>query len=340
MGKIKKFFDFEIVTILTIIILISPFYLIARYTETTEDIKIENRYEIYEYQTLLEFNKITSNKAKDNQELLKLQIKDFDDNLLYISSSDVEVLGLFVGVVTIIVNIFTIFIYIIKYLIKIIIISRNRKILEGEDIENILISNYDVTIANTLYTGRIGFGKIYSFFKKRFIEKGLIDKEGNIEPNINIKDLNELEQKFISLYENEVKYDVKVKFKEEIIKDLENKGYLRKNKVRVYIDYACNKIESAGRWLYKKDKDDPLRIILDTTLPFVVLILIAALKYLSIVLILAIAYIQLKYYNIFLTKEGKKEKAKICLLLNDLKNKEELQDNEKYFYEALKFRVL
>lgn len=340
MGKIKKIFDFEIVTILTIIILISPFYLITLYTTTTEDIIFKNVYNFFEFQINLEFNKLINNDTTENGELFHLQITDYDDNLLYISGSDVEVLGLLVGFVTVIVNVIAILLNTILYLIKAIILSRNRRVLGESDLENIVIPSYNIIVANTLYTGRIGFYKIYNFFHKQFLEKGLIDKKGKVNTDVNIKELNELEKFFISLYESDVRYETKREFKEKIINELERKRYLKENKVRNYIDYIGNKVETVGRWLYEKDRDDPVRIAIETTLPFAVFLLIAALKYFSIVLIAAIAYIQLKYYNIFLTEDGKKEKAKICILIDELKKKEELTKEEKYFYDVLKFNDL
>lgn len=306
MGRIKKFIDFEIVTLLTIIILISPFYLLTIYATTTEDI-------------------ITQ-----------------ENNLLYILNSDFDVLGIFVGIVLLIVNIIAAIIYLIKYMIKIMIISRNRKILTDEnDLENIDLPIYNIVIANTLYTGKTGFYKIYKFFKKYFKDKGMIDDKGNVSETLDIKALNELEQFFIPLYKSEITDEIRKQFKNKLIKELEERRFLEtNNNIRKTLDKIAQKIEKTMKWLFSKERDDSIRVIIETTIPFVILLLIAALKYFSIILIIAIIYIQSKYYNIFLTKEGKKERAKIILLLENLKKKEELTEKEKFFYDALKYTNL
>lgn len=342
MGKIKKFIDFEIVTLLTIIILISPFYLLTVYTTTTEDIVAQENFEVSDYQISLEFNKMSGNRTYENPEIFKLQISDFENNLLYISNSDFDVLGIFVGIVLLVVNIIAMIIYLIKYMIKIMIISRNRKILADENgLENIDLPTYNIAIANTLYTGKINFYKIYNIFKKYFKDKGMIDDKGNILENVDIKALNELEQFFIPLYKSEITDEIRKQFKNKLVQELEKRRFLdNNNNIRKTLDKIAQKIEKTIKWLFSKERDESIRIIIETTIPFVILLLIAALKYFSIILIIAIIYIQSKYYNIFLTKEGKKERAKIILLLDNLKKKEERAEKEKFFYDALKYTNL
>lgn len=339
MRKIKKIIDFEIVTILTILILISTFYFAIRFSEAQEDYSIKENFNILEYQIELEFNKKTNEIQKN--EMFDLQVKDFENQLIYISNSDFDIIAIITGIITIEVNIIAIVIYFIISLMKHINISGYKKLLTEEDfIEDIKLPQYNIFFANTLYTGRISFYKNFNFLKSYFLEKNMIDKKGKIISGVNINNLNELEKEFIVLCENDVKDEVIKEFKDKIRKEFENKKYLKTNKFRTYIDYIGNKLEEIGMLIVDKNKDDTTRVLLETLLPFAILLFIAIFKSFSIILIILITYIQLKYYNLFLTDDGKKERAKLILLLETLKRKEELTEKEKFLYDALKYRDL
>lgn len=339
MKKIKKIIDFEIVTILTILILMSTFYFAIRFSKTEEDYSFKKKFNILEYQIELEFNK-KANEIQNN-EMFDLKVKDFENKLLYISNSDFDIIAIITGMITIEVDIIAIVICFIISLMKYISISGYKKLLTDEDfLEDIKLPDYNIFFANTLYTGRISFYKNFNFLKTYFLKKNMIDKKGKIASNVNINDLNELEKEFIVLCENDVKDNVKKEFKNKIIKEFENKKYLKNNKFRTYIDYIGGKLEEIGKLVNDKNKDDITKVLLETLLPFAILLFIAIFKSLSIVLVIIITYIQLKYYNLFLTDEGKKERARLILLVEKLKSKDELTEKEKFLYDALKYRDL
>lgn len=338
MKKIKLFIDFEIVTILTILILISPFYFLLRHVVVGKNIAETGIVEVLDYQIQIDFEKKTNSNEKLNNDLFKVQIKDCDNNLLYISNSDFEIIAIITIVLAIIVSMFAICIMILVSYIKFIIKSKNKKILSDEEmIDDIKMPIYNVIIANTLYTGRIEFFKLFNFFKQDFEKRNIIDVNGNALINSDINKLDDLEKEFLKLASKEIKYETVKEFKIKVKNELESKKYLETNKTRFYIDLIGSRIEDIGLWILSKDKSDITRIVAETLLPFLILIFIASFKMISVLLILAITYIQLKYYNIFLTKEGKIEKARVTLYLDSLKKKKELTEKEKEFYNALNY---
>lgn len=341
MKKIKKFIDFEIVTILTILILISPFYFMLKYM-VIENSNVEagvetGVFEILDYQVQIDFT-TKLDKHQLTEDMFKVQVKDLENNLFYISNSDFELISIITITVTIIFNIFVSIIMILVYMIKSMIINKNKRILSNEiSIEEIEVPNYNIAIANTLYTGRIEFLKIFGFLKKYFEEKNIIDENGKVLQNVDINKFDNLEKEILLLCEKEHTYEVVKEFKFKVKDELEKKRFLKTTKLREKIDYIGSKVESAGLWVLSKDKSDTTRIFIETLLPIAILLFIACFKWLSAILIIAITYIQLKYYNIFLTKEGKIEKAKIALFIESIKNKKEVSKKEKFFYDALKF---
>ena len=128
MKKIKKFIDFEIVTILTILILISPFYFMLKYM-VIENSNVEagvetGVFEILDYQVQIDFTtKLDKHQLTEN--MFKVQVKDLENNLFYISNSDFELISIITITVTIIFNIFVSIIMILVYMIKSMIINKN-----------------------------------------------------------------------------------------------------------------------------------------------------------------------------------------------------------------------
>lgn len=332
MKKLKKIIDFEIVTILTILILLSTFYFAIRYGVLEKDVILQESFEIEDYQILVDFQKMVN--QTNEGDLFKVQILNLENKLIYNSSSDFQLIAIIAGII----NIIVLAMYIVIKFIWLLIFIKNKKIAFKDDLlDELDLPQYDISIANTLYTGRISFNKIYNFLGEYFRKNEIIDKKGKINPNVNINNLSELEKDFIYLYEKEVGEETKEQFKNKIIKEFENKKYLKNNKFRVFIETFARKIESIGKKFYNLDKYDLKRTCIEAILPFVLILLVAILKYFSILVIIAIIYIQLKYYTIILTEDGKKERAKIILLVEKLKTKEELTEKEKFFYEALKY---
>lgn len=329
MKKINKFIDFEIITILTILILIFTFYLTLRYSEIENDICYKETFVVSGYQILINVEKKV--EETDNNEIFKVQIMDLKNDLLYASNSDFEL----IGIITAIINVAVIIIYIMLIFIKILKRNKNKKILSK--IDEIELPQYDVFIANTLYTGRISFSKIYNFLGEYFRKKEMIDIKGKINPNVNINNLSDFEKEFIYLYEKDVGKETKEQFKDKIVKELNDREYLKNSRLRIFLESFGRKIDKIGLEIYNLDRYDIKRTFIEAIFPFVLLLLIAVLKYFSILLIISIAYIQLKYYTIFLSEEGKREKARITLLVELLKDKEELTEKERFFYNALKY---
>ena len=94
MKKVKQFIDFEIVTILTILILLSPFYFMLSYFEVDKKIVETETFEFFNYNVQLEFKKGTNEENLNSSNMFEVQVKDFDNNLLYISNSDYELIFL------------------------------------------------------------------------------------------------------------------------------------------------------------------------------------------------------------------------------------------------------
>ena len=95
MKKIKKFIDFEIVTILTILILISPFYFMLKYM-VIENSNVEagvetGVFEVLDYQVQIDFT-TKLDKHQLTEDMFKVQVKDLENNLFYISNSDFELI--------------------------------------------------------------------------------------------------------------------------------------------------------------------------------------------------------------------------------------------------------
>ncbi len=336
MKKIKKFINFEVVTILTILILILTFYFVAKYSKIEKDFLCNESITVSEYQILADFKKTV--EETDNNELFKVQVMDLENNLLYISNSDFELIAIIVGSITFVLNILVATLYIILIFIEKLTLNKCKKILsEYDSIDEIDVPQYDIFIANTLYTGRISFSKIFNFLGQYFRENEMIDKKGKINSNININNLSELEKDFIELYEKSIEANTKKQFKNKIVKELEDKKYLKTNKLRKVVEKIYSKAEDFIRYFFSFYKEGSRNTVIELLVLISVIYLITIFKYFSIIIIIGIIYTYLKFYNLFLTTEGKKEKAKIILLMKKLKTKEELTENEKFFYDALKY---
>ena len=72
MKKLKKIIDFEIVTILTILILLSTFYFAIRYGVLEKDVILQESFEIEDYQILVDFQKMVN--QTNEGDLFKVQI--------------------------------------------------------------------------------------------------------------------------------------------------------------------------------------------------------------------------------------------------------------------------
>ena len=166
MKKLKKIIDFEIVTILTILILLSTFYFAIRYGVLEKDVILQESFEIEDYQILVDFQKMVN--QTNEGDLFKVQILNLENKLIYNSSSDFQLIAIIAGII----NIIVLAVYIVIKFIRLLIFIKNKKIAFKDDLlDELDLPQYDISIANTLYTGRISFNKIYNFLGEYFRKK-------------------------------------------------------------------------------------------------------------------------------------------------------------------------
>ena len=118
MKKIKKFIDFEIVTILAIIIVMATFYFIFKYVKVEQDLIAQDTFIINEYQIVVNLENIAY--ETNESEIFKVQVMDLENNLI----SDFEL----IAIITASINIVVVTIYIILMFFKFLILNRNKKI--------------------------------------------------------------------------------------------------------------------------------------------------------------------------------------------------------------------
>ena len=367
MKKLKKIYDFEVVSFLTIIILIVIAYL-PILLELLRGAGIENdlfSYCIEKKFSILNYNIVLKNITSEIPVTVGVEIINLENNIKY-SLFGLNFICMLVSGILFIINFIAGIIYMVINFFKYIYLKKFYKIFKDEIIDktNIELPLYNIAIINTLYTGKLDFSKMTNFFKNYFIEKGILNKKNEfIYDSSEFNKLDKIEKSLISIYKegvemrdeyqkksdeisiflwllNDIKIRMKIKqkYKEMIDENLEENLLLKRNTFKEILDKIDEKIVGILNKICSLDKYDIKSRLIYVLIPWIILMFVYYLNYYLILIGLVIIYLKQKYYKIFSTKEGKKERIKINLILKNLKNKLELTEEEKYFYYALYYK--
>lgn len=350
----KKIFDFlvgQIMIIIAILVTIGLFYLLYVYSGTSltpavfyEEVEISN------YQVIIDLN--TGMLEKD--EILKIDFKNIATNQTFLKIDSVWKVSLLVSILlTLILDCSMLMFYLVNNIILFFQKIKYKKIIKEKfnlsDESLCVLPNYEAIIANAIYKKKYQYEMIVARFEYYYKINGFLDKNNNLkeELNLNINSLSELERmimKKLQKNKEETKkltrqeqdaeyYKNRREFKNKIDEILKERRYYRedivKTKVNAFFE-AIKKVKGNKEYFLKSEK------VLRNFLIFIAFgILISIVDIAMLLAIIFGIWLFIKYIGISLTEEGELERAKIIFLIDHLKKKKLLSDEEKYFLTML-----
>lgn len=351
MKKIFDFFVGQIMIIIAILGTIGLFYLLYVYSGTSltpavfyEEVEISN------YQVIIDLN--TGMLEKD--EILKIDFNDLVTNQTFWKIDSVWKVSLLISILlTLILDCAMLIFYIINNIILFFQKIKYKKIIKEKydlsDESLYVLPNYEAIIANAIYKKKYQYEMMVARFEYYYKINGFLDKNNKLkeELDLNMNSLSELERmimkklqknkeetKKLTSQEQDEEYYKNVKeFKNKINEILKERKYYKEDIVKIKVNRffdAVKKIRGNKEYFLKSEE------VLRNFLIFIAFgIIISISKVAMLLAIISGIWILIKYMGISLTEEGELERAKIIFLIDHLKKKKLLSDEEKYFLTML-----
>lgn len=304
-----------------------------------EELQIEN------YQLAIDFN-TGSEKAAD---VLKLGINNLNNNFTWKTESVYEVSAV-IGVFSLLIIDVFIFIWMIfnYFLAKIRVIKSKKILKEKYDLSDgslYELPNYETIIANAIYKKKYQYEMTVARFEYYYRIKGVFDKYSKLKEEIDfdINSLTEIEKNVMKQFQKDSDKTKKLnseelqienqknkkEFKNRIDEYLKEKGYYKEDIVKIKTKNffaAIEKVKDNKEYFLKSEE------VFRNFLIFLVFgLVIGSSRIAMLAAIILGIWILIKYFGISLTPEGEIERAKIIFLVNYLKKKKTLSEEEEYF---------
>ena len=290
----------------------------------------------------------------EKDEILKIDFKNIATNQTFLKIDSVWKVSLLVSILlTLILDCSMLMFYLVNNIILFFQKIKYKKIIKEKfnlsDESLCVLPNYEAIIANAIYKKKYQYEMIVARFEYYYKINGFLDKNNNLkeELNLNINSLSELERmimKKLQKNKEETKkltrqeqdaeyYKNRREFKNKIDEILKERRYYRedivKTKVNAFFE-AIKKVKGNKEYFLKSEK------VLRNFLIFIAFgILISIVDIAMLLAIIFGIWLFIKYIGISLTEEGELERAKIIFLIDHLKKKKLLSDEEKYFLTML-----
>lgn len=305
----------------------------------SEEIQIEN------YQFTIDFN----TGAEEVADVLKLEVNNLNNSFSWKTETVYEV-SVTIGVFFLLmIDVFIIIWMIFNYFLTKIRIIKCKKILEEKyDLSNgslYELPTYEPIIANAIYKKKHQYEMTVARFEYYYRIKGIFDKYSKLKEEIDfdINSLTEIEKMIMKKFQKDSDKTKKLnseelpienqknrkEFKNKIDEYLKEKGYYKEDIIKIKTKNffaAIEKVKGDKEYFLKSDE------VFRNFLIFLVFGLVVGSSGIAMLaaIILGI-WILIKYFEISLTPEGEIERAKIIYLVDYLKKKKTLSEEEEYF---------
>lgn len=346
----KKIIDFIVGQVIMIIVILCTCELLCvlyLFSGNSQDsIVFYDEVILDNYQVVIDLN----TGMIEKNEILKIEFNDLTTSQTYLKIDSIWKLLLISSILLIM--ILDVIYFIFSILNRIILFFQNLKY------KKILKSKYDLTdeslyelpqyepiIANAIYKKNYQYEMIVARLEYYYKINGVLDKNNKIKEELEFdtNSLTELERMIMQNYQKSKEVTKKLtqeeldaenqknrkEFKNRINEILKGKGYYKEDiikiKVRNFFD-AIERIKGNKEYFLKSDE------VFRNFLIFLVLgFIISSLEIAMWIAIILGLWLLIKYFGISLTQEGEIERAKIIFLINHLKKKKILSEEEKYF---------
>lgn len=339
--KLKKIWDFEVVSILTIIILMSIFYFgfkIGLASETSFNVEKD----FYNYQITFNGEALVDEKLLKetgtissivklfvNSEIkVELKVLNIENNFEFISTSIFEIFSMITLGILLIINIIALWIYLGISILKYIDGKEEQKIINDNpqipEYEWKTLPNYNIVTLHALYKDRFNVETTFYRLSKYYEIKKIINRNGELIRQ-DENNFNEFEKKIIPLFEDGFTEEVKNELNEKILlKELKDNNLLKKNSQKEFTDKIIKALDKILQW---KDSTNVLKL---SAYVIISIFLMVSAVYGCFIIVPVGIYLAYHYNKIVLTEKGTIERVKIKQYIKSLKGKDNLTKEENY----------
>ena len=346
----KKIFDFIIRQIVLVIVMFGALgilYMLYTFSNNIQNSKVfYKEINVDDYHIIIDLN----TGMIDKNEILKVDVNDLSTKQSIFEINSIwQVLLISSIIMTIAIDIILGVFIIFNKIIFFFVMFKCRKILKDKynmsDECLYELPQYEPIIANAIYKKRYQYLMMQSRFEYYYREKGILDRNNRFKENLDFdtNSLSEIERIIMKKYQRSKE---EIKRMTEIEKEAENqrnrkevenkideilrkKGYYKDDIVKIKVKKFFEIIKRL-----KENKEEALKSdeVFGNFLIFLVFGFIIGISKVAMcaAIILGI-WLLIRGSGVPLNEAGEIERAKIIFLINHLKNKKELTEEEKHF---------
>lgn len=344
----KRIMDFFIGQIFIIIVMLCAFlYILYSFSNNTQNPSIYYEEVIIDnYQIIVDLN----TGMIDKNEILKIDFCDLNTNQTILKINSICKLALILSVIsTIVIDIIYLIFTIFNAIILFIITFKYRKLLKDKcdmsDERLYELPQYEPIIANAIYKKRYQYLMVQSRFEYYYRKEGVLDRNNKLKEDLDfdINSLSEIERMIMKMYQRSKEETKKLtemeieaenqknrkEFENKIDEILKEKRFYKDDIIKVKINNFFDTIKRV-----KENKEEFLKSAevfkifgIFLFLGFVIVMFEVAIW---VAIILAI-WLLIRASRVPLNEDGELERAKIIFLINHLKKKKILSEEEKHF---------
>lgn len=350
----KKIFDFIIGQIVLIIVMLCTLgflYILYSFSNNTQNSTVYyDEIIIDNYQIIIDLNTGMINK----NEILKIDFNDLNINQTIFKINSIWQVSLILAIIfTIVVDIIYLIFTIFNKIILFLLTFKYRKILKDKydmsDERLYELPQYEPIIANAIYKKRYQYLMVLSRFEFYYRKKGILDRNNRLKEELDFdtNSLPEIERIIMKRYQRSKEETKRLtemeieaenqknrkEFENRIDEILKEKGYYKEDVVKIKVKKFFDKIEKikGDKEYFLKSNEVFRYFLIFLAFGFV----IAMFEIAMLTAIILGIWLLIRGSGIALSEEGEIERAKILFLINHLKKKKILSEEEKYFLTIL-----